>query len=266
MVGIGSIISNSGEDFVDELASAIVYDEGSKIFKDITNNLGLDPNNSKVDEALESALSTLQYGIMNLVIVMITEYALTKSILVLTSIFAYIKTRRMIKAMIDTFTNLPILKRNPVGFVASSVIGKASEVLVANQSETLALAKMANSSSNNIISAVGQERQNQIMLQGQKLKRVDNLKNNIYQTRGNSRTKNMELFIHKFDTATWKNTAKDKKLYYDCTGQDDKVIPFNSDYVDKINSYANIATTASGQIYTQAKATLDLVTQVGVNA
>lgn len=263
MAGLGNIIANSGEDFIDELASAIVYDEGAKVFKKTESFLGLDPENSKVDAAIESALTTAQYGTMNLVTVLVTEYALTKSIFVLTSIFTYIKTRRMIKAMIDTFTNLPILKKNPVGFVASSVIGKASDVLVANQTETLALAKMANSSSNNIISAVGQERQNQIMLQGQKLKRVDNLKNNIYQTRGNSRFKNMELFIHKFNTASWKNTAKDKKLYYDCTGQDDKVVPFNSDFVDKINSYANVVTTAKGEIFSNAKATLDLLTYMG---
>lgn len=263
MTGIGNIVANSGEDFVDELASAIVYDEGTKIFKKTESFLGLDPENSKVDAALESALTTMQYGLMNLVIVLVTEYALTKSIVVLTSIFAYIKTRRIIKAMIDTFTNLPILKRNPVGFVASSVVGKASEVLVANQSETLALAKMANSSSNNIISAVGQERQNQIMLQGQKIKRVDNSKNNIYSVRNNSRDKNMALYIHKFETGTWLDTLKDKKLYYDCTGQDSKTTVYNKAYVDKLNSYANVVTTAKGEIFSNAKATLDLLTQMG---
>lgn len=266
MIGISNIVSNAGEDFVDELASAIVYDEGKKVFKAVESSLGLDPDNSKVDEALESALSTLQYGLMNLVIVLVTEYALTKSVVVLTTIFTYIKTRRIIKAMIDTFTNLPILKRNPVGFVASSVIGKASEVLVANQAETLALAKMANSSSNNIISAVGQERQNQIMLQGQKIKRVDSSKSNIYNTRSSSREKNMSLYVHKFNTGTWLDTLKDKKLYYDCTGQDSKTVIYNKSYVDKLNSYGNYVTTAKGEIFSNAKATLDLLTQLGVKA
>ena len=33
MAGIVDVVSNSGEDFIDELTSAIVYDEGSKVFK-----------------------------------------------------------------------------------------------------------------------------------------------------------------------------------------------------------------------------------------
>lgn len=263
MAGITDIVTNSGEDFIDELTSAIVYDEGSKVFKDIKNTLGLDPDSSKVDEALEGALTTLQYGLMNLVIITVTEYAIAKSVMLLGGLFAYIKGRRIIKSMIDAFSNNPILKRNPVGFVASSVVSKTSDILIANQTETLALANMVNSSGNNIVSAVGKERQNQILLQQNKLNRIDNAKKNIYSVRNNSRSKNMELFIHKFNTATWKDTLKDKKLYFDCTGQDEKIISFNKDFVGKINSYANIATTATGQIYSNAKATLDLITQVG---
>lgn len=260
---IANVLSSSGEDFVDELSSLIVYDEGSKVFKKIKDALGLDPDNSKIDEALEGALTTLQYGLMNMVIILVTEYALTKSAFILGSIFTYIKTRRILKNMTNFITNSPILKRNPVGYVAGTVLNKASDIMIANQTETLALAKMANSSSNNIISAVGQERQNQILLQGQKLKRHDNAKSNIYGVRNKSREKNMDLFLHKFEKGLWKNTQKDKKLYFDCVGQNADTVSFTSDYVNKLNSYSSLVTTATGQIFNNAKATLDLLTQMG---
>lgn len=265
MANIGNVLTSTGEDFIDELTSLIVYDEGSKYFKKVKEGLDLQED-SKIDEALEGALSTLQYGLMNIVIMTVTEYAIAKGVLVLTSIFAYIKARRIIKNMIDAVTNIPILKRTPLGYVGGKVIKTVSNVLVANQTETLALSKMANSSSNNIISAVGQERQNQIMLQGQKIKRVESAKSNIYGVRNKSREKGMDLYLHKFNTGTWKDTAKDKKLYFDCTGQDEIKSPFTSDFVKKLNSYANIVTTASGEIFSQAKATLDLLTQIGVKA
>jgi hypothetical protein len=263
MAGVASVLSNSGEDFVDELASLVVYDEGSKVFKKIKEGLGLNPDESKIDEALEGALSTLQYGLMNMVIVLVTEYALTKSIVVLTTIFAYIKTRRIIKNMINAVTNLPLLKLNPVGYVAGTALNKASDILIANQTETLALAKMANSSSNNIISSIGQERQNQIMIQGQKLKRVESAKSNIYGVRNKSREKNMELYLHKFEKGLWKNTQKDKQLYFDCVGQNADTVSFTTEYVKTLNSYSSVVVTAKGEIFSNAKASLDLLTQMG---
>lgn len=257
-----SVFANGGEDFVDELASAIVYEEGDKYFKEVKEKLGLG-GNTIVDEALESALSTIKFGLMNVVIVTVTEYAIVKTGAVLAGIFGYIKARRIIKQSVEAFTKLPIIKNTPIGYAGGQVAKKASDILLANQAENLALAKMVNSSSNNIVSSIGKERQNQIMLQGQKIKRVESAKQNIYSTRNTSRTKNMDLFLHKFDTATWKDTAKDKKLYFDITGQDDKVVPFNAEFLKKINSYANVVTTAKGEIFNNAKATLDLITQMG---
>lgn len=265
MPGIVDVVSNSGEDFIDELTSAIVYDEGSKVFKKLKEDLGLDPNNSKIDEALEGALSTLQYGLMNIVIVTVTEYALTKSIVIFTGLIAFIKGRSIVQKTKSTAQNL-FQKIGKVGGMPFRALQGAMGAIVGSQEQTLAIAKMGNDTANNLTSIVAKERQNQIMLQSNKLNRIDNAKKNIYSVRNNSRSKNMDLFMHKFNTATWKDTLKDKKLYFDCTGQDDKVIPFNDVLIKKLNSYANIVETASGQIYTQAKATLDLITQIGVRA
>lgn len=259
---ITNILSSTGEDFVDELTSLIVYKESNEVFKKVKDKLQLDEN-SVLDEALEGAMSTLQFGIMNIVIITVTEYVVVKSALILTSIFAYIKGRRIIKNMIDSASNI-ISKVGPLGYMASKGIDSVSGVLVANQTETLTMAKMANSSANNVVSAVGQERQNQIMISGQKLKRVDNTKSNIYDSRNTSRSKGMDLFIHKFETGTWKDTKKDKKLYYDCTGQEEKVFPYNATFISSLNSYAPYVKTAKGDIYNQTKATIDLLSKLGV--
>lgn len=259
---LGGVISNSGEDFVDELTSLIVYKESNELFKNIKSKLDL-KEDSILDEAIDGALSTLQFGIMNVVIITVTEYVLTKSVLVLGGIFAFIKTRRIIKNTIDAGSKI-IKKMGPLGFGASKAIDSVSGVLVANQTETLTMAKMANSSANNIVSSIGQERQNQIMISGQKLKRIDNTKSNIHNTRNTARTQNMDLFIHKFETGTWKDTKKDKKLYFDCTGQDEKIYPFNLAFVKQMNEYAPYVRTAKGDIYNQTKATIDLLTKLGV--
>lgn len=263
MASISGVLSSSGEDFIDELTSLIVFKEGNSIFGDIKKKLDL-KEDSVLDEAIDGALSTLQYGMMNMVIVLVTEYALTKSVVVLSSIFAFIKGRRIIRNITTGVTSI-VSKLGPVGWGAGKAIESVTNVLVANQTETLAIANMANSSSNNIISAVGQERQNQIMIKGQKLKRIDNTKKSMYSVRNKSREKNMDLYVHKFETGTWKKTPKDKKLYFDNTGQDSKLIVFNTDYVKKLNSYSKYYETAQGDIYNETKATFELMTQLGVS-
>jgi hypothetical protein len=258
---ITSVLANSGEDFIDELSSLIVYKEGNEIFKKIRDSIGI-KEDSILDEAIDGALTTLQFGLMNVVIITVTEYAVTKSVIILGTIFTYIKGRRIIKNIVSSASNI-VGKFGPAGFVASKAIDSVSNVLVANQTETLAMANMANSTSNNIISAIGQERNNQILIKGQKLNRIDNTKKNIFNTRNQSRQKNMDLYIHKFETGTWQDTKQDKKLYFDCTGQDSKSIPFTSTFVSKLNSYSNYVKTAQGEIYSNARATMDLLTKSG---
>lgn len=263
MANVTNVLSSTGEDFVDELTSLIVFKEGNSIFGDIKKKLDL-KEDSVLDEAIEGALSTLQYGMMNMVIVLVTEYALTKSVFVLSSLFTYIKGRRIVRNIAKATTSI-VSKLGPVGWAVGKSIDSVTNVLVANQNETLAIANMANSSSNNLISAVGQERQNQIMIKGQKLKRVDNTKNNMYSVRNKAREKNMDLYVHKFETGTWRKTPKDKKLYFDNTGQNPQLVVFNTDFVKKLNSYSKYYETAQGDIYNETKATFELMTQLGVS-
>lgn len=265
MAGFSDILTNAGEDFVEELSSAIVYEESSKLLQKTKEEAGLNPDQSKVDSAFEGALTTAFNGISNLVIVSVTEYALTKVVAIFSALVLFIKGRSIVQKTKSTAQNL-FQKIGKVGGMPFRALQGAMGAIVGSQEQTLTIAKMANDSSNNLTSIIAKERQNQIMLQGNKLNRIDNAKQNIYSLRNNSKDKNMNLFLHKFNTATWKDTLKDKKLYFECTGQDNKIVAFDDVLIKKLNSYANIVETASGQIYTQAKATLDLITQIGVKA
>lgn len=261
-MNFGNIVSNTGEDFIEEFASLVVYENGKEISDKLRSYLNLNPD-SNFDEALESALSTLTYGIMNAVIVTVVEYAVTKSGILIIGLVSYIKSRRTLQALKQGILNNPILKRSPLGFAGSVVAKSTTNAIMGNQQEVLAIAQMVNSSGNNIISNISQERQNQIMLRGQKLKRVQNEKQFFQETRNKSRDKNMDLFMLKFDKAMWKNTQKDKKLYLDCTGLESGEVSFTTEFVAKLNSYANVVTTLKGEVFNSTKATLDLLTLIG---
>lgn len=252
------IASNTGEDFLDELVSNIVYRESQTFVDKIKKDLDL-KEDSYLDEAIESALTTLQYGLMNAVIITVTEYAIAKTSLILLGLVAYIKGSSLFnktKSAIGRLFNKIPKKGNP----AFMAVGMVSNVLIGDNSEKLAIAKMTNDSANNLVSTVSQERQNQILLRQQKLNRIDNAKSNLYGTRNKSRDKEMALFFWKTENGQWEKTNKDEKLYYNCVGRDNSTVNFNAEYVAKLNSLADVVKTAKGDIITRAKAEIDLIT------
>lgn len=257
-----NIASNTGEDFLDELVSNIVYRETNTFVTELKKKLDLQED-SYLDEAIESALMTLQFGLMNAVIITVTEYAFAKSALLLTGLIAYIKGRSILQKTKSVSKSI-FSKVGNVGGLPFKMIKGALGPIIGSQEQTLAIAKMTNDTSNNLVSAIGRERQNQIHLQNGKMNRVDLAKQNLYSTRNKSREKNMALYLHKFETGSWEKTAKDKKLYFDCTGQEEKVVSYTSDYVDKLNQFSSFVKTAKGEIFGKAKLELDLITALGV--
>lgn len=260
----GNIASSTGEDFVDELASNIVYNETNKIMKQVNEKLDLDPD-SYVDEALSGALMTLQYGLMNATIMVVTEYAIAKAGILFTGLIAFIKGRNVFKVLGTKSSKLLGKIGGSRGRMAGKALGRFTSLIMGTQEETLAVAKMANDSGNNIVSAIGRERQNQILMHNQKVQRVDNAKSNLYKTRGNSREQKMNLYYDKFKRGNWKKTVKDKELYQNCTGQDfsKSSLSWTVDFVAKLNSYTEFVKTAEGEIVSNAKATLQLINQSG---
>uniref|UniRef100_UPI00404794AD hypothetical protein n=1 Tax=Aliarcobacter sp. TaxID=2321116 RepID=UPI00404794AD len=262
MSKVNTIVSNTGEDFVDELVSNIVYRETQTFVSELKKKMDL-KEDSYIDEALESALMTLQFGLMNAVIITVTEYAFVKSAVILTGLIAFIKGRSVVQKAKKSAQGI-MSKFGKFGGLPFKMIQGAMGVVVGTQEQNLAIAKMTNDTSNNLVSAIGRERQNQIHLQNGKIARIDSAKRNLYNTRNKSRDKNMALYLHKFETGTWSKTAKDKKLYFDCTGQDDKVVSFTLDYVNELNKYSNVVKTAKGEIFSKAKLELDMITALGV--
>lgn len=256
-----SIVSNTGEDFVDEYISNLVYREANSYIKDIKQRLDLQDGDI-LDEAIDSALTTFQYGVMNAVIMIVTEYAITKTGLVLLGLIVYIKGRSFVKKGKSIAQNIFQKIGSKGGFVGKAIQGAFGAVL-GSQEQTLAIAKMTNDSANNIVTNVSMERQNQILLRTQKLNRVDATKANMYSVRNKSREKNMSLFVWKTTNGMWEKTQKDEKLYKDCVG--DLVTPFSPTFVLKLNSLADVVKTASGEIISRAKAEIDLITAIGAN-
>ncbi len=259
-VSATGIISNTGEDFVDEYISALVYRESNSYIKDIKTQLDLQEGDI-LDEAIDSALTTFQYGVMNATIMIITEYAITKSGLILMGLIAYVKGRSFVKKGRAVAQNIFQKIGSKGGFVGKAIQG-AFGAVVGSQEQTLAIAKMTNDSANNLVTNVSMERQNQILLRTQKLQRVDATKANLYSVRNKARDKNMSLFMWKTTNGQWEKTQKDEKLFEDCSGSK---VPFNADFVAKLNSLADVVKTAKGEIISRAKAEIDMITAIGAN-
>lgn len=256
-----NIISNTAEDFVDEYTSALVYREATGFINDVKQKLDLQEGNV-LDEAIDSALSTFKQGIMSAVIIIVTEYAITKTGLILTGLFVYIKASTFAKKLKNSSNRIFSTIGKKGGFVGKA-IGNMVGAVVGKQDERLAFVKMTNDSANNIITNVSMERQNQILLRTQRSQRIDATKSNLFSTRNKARDKNMSLFVWKTTNGQWEKTQKDEKLYEDCTGN--KSVPFNSDLVARLNSLADIVKTAKGEIISRAKTEIDMITALGAN-
>lgn len=261
MANATGIISNTGEDFVDEYVSNLVYREANSYIKDIKQRLDLQEGDI-LDEAIDSALTTFQYGVMNAVIMVVTEYAITKTGLILLGLIAYIKGRSFVKKGKAVAQNIFQKIGTKGGFVGKALQGAFGAVL-GSQEQTLAIAKMTNDSANNIVTNVSIERQNQILLRTQKLNRIDATKSNLFSVRNKARDKNMALFMWKTTNGKWEKTQKDEKLYEDCVGEINVV--FNAEFVSKLNALADVVKTAKGEIISRAKTEIDLITAIGAN-
>lgn len=250
--------ANAGEEFVEELSQNIIYEESNKFFNDIKENFGKTGIES-IDSAIESSITVFQFGIQQVVYVAVTEYAITKLSLVLSSLILYIKGRGVVgklkkfsQKLFSSTKNIPI---------AGSVLSAAGTAIVGNENQNIAIAQMVNDSSNNIASIVSNERGNQIHLLNNKSKRVQKEKQNIYSLRNTSKHTAMQRYIQKTETGQWKKTKKDKKLYCFVTGENYTTFNFSLDFVNRLNEFSVYAKTAKGQIYSSAKATLDLISQ-----
>ncbi|RXK01512.1 hypothetical protein CRV02_08360 [Arcobacter sp. CECT 8989] len=256
---VTGIVSNSGEDFVDELSTSLTYNYANQVFSPIVKDLN--ESDSLIDQALGGAVSTLQFGIMNLVIISVTEYAITKTTLVGGAVLVFLKSTNVAKKVRGIVSgalgSVPFVGRGLGKVVEStgSFISKDRELI----------AKMAMDNSNNISSTIAQERQTQAYIKSQKYRKRDKTVDQAISIRGQSRSKNMDLYIQNFKTGSWRKIPYHKKLYEDCTGQKfgENGLSWNVDFVERLNSYKEFAVSSEGVIFSQAKATVDLLNATG---
>lgn len=257
-----ALVSNSGEDFVDELSSSIVYKYTNQIFKPTIKRLN--ESDDLVDQALASAITTLQFGIMQMVIISVTEYAITKATFAGGAIYIFLKStniaRKTKEIMAGALGSIPFVGRG-MGNVA-----RATGSFVSKDRELIS--KMAMDTNNNLTTVISKERHNQILMKQSKYRKVDNTMDNAIKLRGDGRSKDMGYFTLKFKTGTWSKTAYNKKLYENCTGQrfGENGLIWNSDFVTKLNSYKEFALTSESKIVSSAQATIDLINSLGAKA
>lgn len=261
MSKVGQIGENVTEDVVDEFASSVTYHYANQTFKPLKEYLNKNISNEFVKEALESGVNTLQFSVMNAVIISVQQMFLAKIITTSSLIYGYIKAGRVVKSL-QKFKNSKIKR---VGKVFGSVFKRATSVILGNQDERLALANIANNNVNNLTNIISNERQNQILMRDSRVKHFDNMLNNTQKSNFSNIEKDINLFKLKTSKALWKNTIEDKRLYQRATGfkfsnsQD----VWNNNFVEELNKFSDVVKTADGKIINESEAFLQYVTTSG---
>lgn len=260
-----SIFSNASEDFVDEFASLTVSQYATAVFSPLVNKLDKE-GASNVDQALVGAIQALQYGIMNAVIMHVTTFVLAKSTFVLTGIFLWIKGTHAVKKSKNVLSRILSNVGKKTG--AFRVVKTVGDLVLGSEEQRLALAKMTNDTSNQVMTNVGQERQNQIMIHTANHKKREKVVDRAFSTRESSRSSNLEQHKVLIQTGGYTTSKKHKNVYEKATGQNLRSlgVNWNQNYVDKLNAHSEFAITAEGVILNNATATLNYMASQGWEA
>ena len=256
------IVNNTVEDVVDELSTGTTYYYGNIMFEPLKNKLKDGVSNEIVKEALESGINTLQFSIMNAVMLTVQEMVMSKILLCGTVLFSYVKAGKIIKS-IEKIKNKTGKK---IGRVGGKILKSVTNVITGSQEERLGLAKMANDNVNNFTQILSQERQNQILMKTARTKHFDSMLNQTQKNNFSKIDQDINLFRTKTEKGLWTVSQEDKKLYERATGTSfakTKEV-WNKNFVDKWNSVAEVAKDSEGQIISQTQAFLDYITTVGI--
>lgn len=262
MASLGNILENTLEDFNDELITGVTYFLGNKSMKPLEEAL-IKNDDSVLDEALSGALMSFKFQVMNNVTVVVSQYVTAKSIVVATALVGYVRTGSLTKKMRNLskgIENVPL-----VGKVGSRVLRFGIDAIVGDQNERIAIAKMGNDSINNLTTIISRERHTQTVMQAERMKNLNSQVSNSQKFVGEKFEQKRALFNSKLKSGTWEYNNDDKKLYQDVTGYNfaTKSLAFNKEFVDKLNSVADVAKDVEGNIINQAQAFIDYITTVG---
>ncbi len=261
---VGSIATNTSEDYIDELTSGIVYKYSEYVFN------GFDETKINDDdafaEALEGAKQTLKFSIMNAVIITVTEYAIGRLVVVSGLIYGYIKGTSAVKKVKNKASNLFSTLGKKGGFLFKP-LKVLSDIALGSQEERLKMAGMANDTANNVTSLMATERQTQTMMSSKKHENMVQALGLNNKTKFSRDQKKLEAYHYKMKTGTWQNTAIDKNLFLSCVPKEYVKQPFNfsSSFVAELNSFKEYAIDSEGKLVNLSQTHLDLLTNNGLS-
>jgi|GEM_PF-1741698 hypothetical protein len=260
MYTVGSIATNTSEDYLDELSTGIVYKYKDYVFSgfDVTK-LNKD-GDDVMKEALDGAYQTLQFTITSAVISTTTAYAMSKIVTVSGAIFTYVKSGRFINKIRKSVSEIPI-----VGRAGATALGLATKLGIGNQNERLSMAKMANNNANSLVNTVAIERQTQTKMLDSKRKQMLTTMNMGTSDKNSRDSKKLEAYYHKMKTGSWTNTTIDKNLFLSVVPKEYVTQPFsfNSKFVSQLNSFVEFAKSSEGHLISLAQTHLDYITTAG---
>ena len=254
-----SILINTAEDAVDELTTCIVYKYSNETLKPLETALNEQADDCQF-EALSGASSTFKFGVMNAVIIVLTEYVLSKMILSAGAIFAYIKTGRILSKAKEFIKSKLIFKSKGSG--VGNMISNVMNVANGSQNERLAIATMANDNINNLMSIVTAERANISNYEFGKRKQFNDLLNLGTNKGRKSFDRSISVFQYKMATGSWLNNGDDKRVFEKVTGQLISQTGNSSwsSLVEKLNSFAPYAKDLEGKLVNLAQVQLNELT------
>ncbi|RXJ82647.1 hypothetical protein [Arcobacter sp. F2176] len=258
---VSQIAGSTSEDFIDEAVSGYTYWYTKQAFEPLLNKISGGKEDSILREALEGAINTLQFGIMNAVMITVTEYAFSKLALTATATIAFLKAtyiaQKARKLITGALGAVPF-----VGKGLGNVVSATGSFLSSDRQQ---IATMANNTSNNLTTVVSQERQNQIMIRGYQHKSADNNTSNAIRLKQNGDNKYITIFTHKTMTGTWLNTTEDKRIYEKATNTTVKSSGTATWSVlySKLNQFSEFAKTAEGVIMNNTMASVKMLEAQG---
>ncbi|MDY0327556.1 MAG: hypothetical protein RBR07_04830 [Arcobacteraceae bacterium] len=253
---------NATEDFLDEISTCVVYKYANETLKPIEQQLQDDDKCHY--EALSSALSTFKFGVMNAVIMMITEYTLKKMGVGAVMIWSYLKGGRALSKAKDFVTSK--LSHKSKGRAVGRMLNNVTSIANGTQEERIALAKMANDNLNNLMTNVHQEKQTQTSYEGIKRDSFHSLLDLGTKKGREGFQKNNQAFLFKMQTGTWITTSDDKKLFEKATGVKVQETGQSSwsNLVQTLNKYAPVAKDYNDNLVNLAQTNLNLLTTMNL--
>jgi len=237
---MSNIIGNSIEDFIDDLSTSLVHRELKEAFGPLLSSLNADDN--VFNDALASALSTLQYGIASSVLMYIQNQVVPYLYKRATVYYTYLIAGKVTRAIAKKVKSSKSFRAKKLG------IGLLSDTTV----HRIEKAKIANDMITHLDNT--QLKYHQIQ---------NDTKNSITKStlgaKFSDKDKYVHLYTQKTRTGTWTKSNEDKELYIKAVGQ----LPAGASWskmVDKLNTYSEFAVSLEDKILNLAQVQLDTLT------